>query len=72
MENTYAISTIETMKSYTVTITFAEPFRVGDPDAWNAARVRILNFMKMNRVSYSSHGKTKRIDDKTFQLKIAK
>lgn len=72
MNNEYTFSVRETSNLYEVVIKFENPFRVEDPDARFAARARILHFMQMNRIPCAKHTKTKRIDERTFSLKIWK
>ena len=70
--NNFTISIKETAKTMEFTITFEEPYLTEDKFAANGARVRIMQFMKLNRISYSRHTKTKRVDDYSFTMGIWK
>ena len=62
----------ENAKTMEFTIRFEQPFRVEDELAWIGARARIMQFMKLNRIQYSRHTKTKRVDDYSFTMGIWK
>jgi hypothetical protein len=68
----YTISIKETAKTMEFTITFEEPYLTEDKFAANGARVRILDFIKRNRIQYSRHTKTKRVDDYSFTMGVWK
>ena len=68
----YTISIKETAKTMEFTLTFEEPYRTDDKFAANGARVRIMDFITRNRISYSRHTKTKRVDDCSFTMGIWK
>jgi hypothetical protein len=70
--NNFTISIKETAKTMEFTITFEEPYRTDDKFAANGARVRIWDFIQRNRIQYSRHTKTKRVDDYSFKMGIWK
>lgn len=72
MSNEYTISVRETASTYVVTITFAEPFLVGDRLANHYAGQRILHFLQMNKVRFAKRTKAWRSSECEFYMKITK